>query len=217
MKTIKNWKQFNELNRSTYYNAAKQADELGDKKLGKKFRQHSSDIENLKRNNRINQSIKKYNLDEFSFKAYEYQFDGKFAGTDPGMEYEMFIDSDKKSINICPMFYMRGNDPNGKPFLGSFSPFWLTKDNDKTIVSGPFGIEETPYDKLFEEGGNNPLLFDNRKDANRFLNYLKNDILEQDYEDYFSKYVENEDDWKEFIDLRQELIENIKVRQLYRS
>jgi len=204
MKKIQNWKKFNELKEETYRNAAKKADDLGDKVLSDRFRQHSN----------------KSNLDsKFNFVSYnragiETRYVGKFLGTEPGMESDMFFDQDEEMVEIVCRFEMN----TGGSETATFQPFWIyyNIEKDEVGVEGPFGIDdlgrfgnEEDFPGLHGvDEGSDPILFSSRADANKFIKLLKNNI------ELDAAYDKAE---KSFMKVHDDLISKIQPRMLYKT
>jgi hypothetical protein len=248
MKTLKNWAKFNEMKGSTYKSAADKAQEYGNKELANKFREHPKFLRELEDKKRAEQQsirnaemVSKYSsVEPFNFKVVGPKgqvqtFTGKFMGTEPGMEFDMFCDNDKEGISIAPHFLMKGKKPIGEEETEYvFSPFWISYypenanyKNGEIFIDGPYNIDESPWAKykenpgafMSEGDGNYFPKFTSRKDANRFLDLLKNSkILKQQYDEFYEQYYKNrEEDWKEFMDCKDDVLSNLNVRQLYIS
>jgi len=125
------------MNADVYRRAAKEAEKLGDKKLANRFRSHPDFLNKLPYQN----------LEEYKFVVYDekrdkkYTFTGKFIGTDPGMESDMFVDNEKKGVIITPRFVLQGTDPQGNEWEGELSPFWISYYDGNIDISGPFQIK----------------------------------------------------------------------------
>lgn len=90
MKKIQSWKTFNELKRSTYYSAAKQAEKYGNKKLSDKFKNHASFMDELDNKKRMDILEKEFSsIEPFKFSFTEpgndnvHNLTGKYLGIDP--------------------------------------------------------------------------------------------------------------------------------------
>lgn len=223
MKTIKNWQAFNEMKSSTYKNAAKKLRDMGHETKAKRLEEHPKFLDKLENNDRNTERLNQYKtIPMFNF---EFNFTGNFAGFDWGATWDLWYDGGKEGIVITPWFIMKTPDsiPEG------FYPFWI--ENYENIgTAGPFNIEDTIYwgipigeeDEELTEG-KRPILFNNRKDATRFINLIKGDIIE--LEDSHSilgnklSWLDKEDpsEIEEFFTDLKETISSLNVKHLFRN
>lgn len=191
MKNIKNWDKFlNELNRETYLSAADKLDTMGHKKRSIELKKHA------------NINLKGYDdLGLFTFKN-NFGKNGYFYGLELSMTRDMFADQkheievDKShnewAISTIALF----TDEEGK----IFSPFWIdyNEEEDRVYID--------KYDS--EDGNEEPILFDNRKDAVKFIKALKSPQMKKDID----KIIDDE----KLKELLGKMINNIKPNMLYR-
>lgn len=239
--------KFNEkLSPIVYNNAAKRAADYGDTELSDRFKKHVSTIHGFEQDISDEIHLKENNLKPFEFVPIPMSIPnpmpltGNFLSFDPGMTYDMYIEN---SVNI-----QRGWDydqpaeakrKNPKEYKGitipiffkmqqgelesSFCPFWIESGydfhNEKTFISGPHNIEDTPWGKYRNEE-EEPVLFNNRKDANRFIKFIK-ERSETDLEklenvvkkhEYYDNRIFNK-----FKILYMEVVNSLNVRMIYRS
>lgn len=227
MKKIQSWETFNELNRSSYFKAAKKAEELGNKKLSDRFKDHSDFIENIQNKNRIDKIEKRFSsIEPFKFtftepgQDIEHKLTGKYLGIDPGMMWDVFLDNEGKSINISILFKMEEEDLEKmqEPDIAYIMPFFIYYNIEKLKleIDGPYNVEESFLGDYTSEG-EGPILFNNRKDANRLISLLKSEVAEE-FEEVKNKYIKPEevDEYENMINLYDKAIDKIHPRQLYR-
>ena len=236
MKIVKTWKKFNELKSSTYQSAARIAHEYGHNDLSAKFRKHAefiSDLDNLQNAENL---MKNINLPEMNFEYEENGSEnkkrliGRLVQIALFDSYQMTLDSidlenydEIEYISIPIIYKCQFNSWDSKQGDPSYiiAPFWLEYNNNDIYTSGPHMVDE--IDEIKVEEGINPILFNNRKDANLFIKYLKDNykLLISDLEKSLTKHdmIKDELDnqfFKDFIDKVHYIIHNINPRILYR-
>ena len=173
---IKNWEKFNEMDAGVYRRAAKKLKEEYpniDPERIKNLQNHPNFLWDLDDKKRTASSLELYqDVEPFKFSSKGINLTGRYIGSSPGMTHDMWIDNEKAGISICPYFLM--TDEEGNSY--KIAPFWIEKYDDRKVsICGPFNVEESQWGDIFMEGGDEPVLLTNRKDANRLLNILKSD------------------------------------------
>jgi hypothetical protein len=206
MKRINNWETFNELNRETYISAAKKLDDLGQNKTAERIRNHA---DNHNYNMFIN-ARRKYHTDHV-FQMIDGNDDTSsymFLGTDFGMAYDNWRDSEKRTMTIAALFENVADDGNG-----------VNAANDIENVIGfdffiSFDVDDSTYyvnavDR--NTGDDTELKFENRAEAKVFLPILKTTLIDE-LAEYKIKYPK--DDMSEFEELALKICD-VPIRQLY--
>lgn len=214
MKTLKNWKTFNEMNDMVYKRAAKQFRELGFENKAKRLEEHPEflrDIENQERYIKLLKTYKDIESFTFNTKSKGIKIVGNFIGLDPFAIYDMWFDNNQSCMAIVICFLISIDDSDKKYLI---CPFWIYYEDGKVGIDGPFSFDETPLRDIYNES-EEPILFDNRKDANRFIHELKtNPIIEDDI--HKVKYS-NPKEKKEFIKMYKETIGKLNAKMLYKD
>ena len=209
MKTIQNWSKFNEMRAEVYQSAAKKLKKMGHESKAKRLEEHPAFLSSLK-----------YSGEPFSFTTGDLNLSGKFIGTDPGATYDMFCDNEKEMIDIPCFFLMSDEEGN----TGDFSPIWISaeiEDGEPTniILIEPQNFEDTPWSDEIEEHSE-AILFNNVKDARRFLKILKEDFSGwEDLKEHLIKlgrFEEEKTDFEEALAMYKKLVNKLNVKMFYR-
>jgi len=228
MKKINNWKKFNELKEETYRSAIKKFREIGHDRKASDAESHLH-----------NMMSKQFGDEPFSFIITKemkngavsngmktLHFTGKLIVFEHEMSFDMFMENDKQGISIAPYFNMTEVGEPEKTDM--FSPFWIEYGytGPKTTLMGPMNVEEGPWSDFLDEGGDQPVLFDNRKDANRFIKILKDtDSIREKLEKINVSWYNEEGrggkeqqqkDINEYIEYYIETVNNLQPKLLFR-
>lgn len=130
-----------------------------------------------------------------------------------------------KSVRISKLDAKIGNyefDPNDELLnkdqkISYIIPFMIHYSDAVINIDGPYNVEETFLNDYTGEG-ESPILFNNRKDANRMISLLKYEVAKKEFVGMKNKHIKPEevDDYENMVKLYDEAIENIIPRQLYR-
>ncbi len=208
---MKHLKTINELHQHTYRDASKALAKLGHSVRSQAVKAHGNEME-------LRQSREDYNIGKCTFEGGQT---GEFICFDEYMSLDVYMDTnygpDGYETLFFPLFFsLEDGDPNNEWLQEEgpqFSPFSIFYNVGKKTVGIEIGTTEDANKEFFDA---EKILFNNRQDALKIINELKN----LDFKPEF-KALDGFDQWyKRFQEMvhgnKEEGIRGISINEMWK-